>query len=452
MNPPQIELSFSDLVLDIAGASIPKLSMSMQITNDEWDAVAVADAVDTSVELPATLNNSKVFGFYGVPEVQAGVVEQQKNMVLRVNGVDTLRGYGLIKGVKHSHNGFKLMTGSYSVQLFGGNATWFSKLADKYLSQYDYSAYNELQTDSNVLVGIDAKYNVLDFGYCLIKYGNLWKSKTGGGTDVPDLSEFTRFVFIKHLLDLIQEDAGIQFISNFFDSEWFKTLIIPLPALSTVGGAFAEDYINTIVKDNDAVPPANVIIYDSYLQAPIVGASWYNNTNGKFTAPYKGLYQFRYETTFTYLVPPSPTSYGQFMALGLYKNNVYQSGTNLEAFSFNTPGSGVPPPNVTASKVFTLELNEGDTVEFRTLQFFSLCTGFATQSTVQVTGEAYFEYGAADQPSYPKYLFRNWQTKDLIKGLTQLFQLKWQSNKLGSEVYRTSRQLLVQRQKYRARI
>ena len=58
MNPPQIELSFSDLVLDIAGASIPELSMSMQITNDEWDAVAVADAVDTSVELPATLNNS----------------------------------------------------------------------------------------------------------------------------------------------------------------------------------------------------------------------------------------------------------------------------------------------------------------------------------------------------------------------------------------------------------
>ena len=440
MNPPQIELSFIDkngfpVIMDIAQESIPQLSMTMQITDEEWDSVAVADAVDTSIELPETANNAKIFGYYGVPEVRASVTEQQKNMLLKINGLDSLRGYAVIKSTKHANNGFKLKNGAYSVQLFGGNASWFSKLANKLLADYNYTDHNQLQDDANVLVGIDAKYGVLNFGYLLVKYGSTWQTKTGGGTLYPDLSEFTRFVFVKHLLDLIQQDAGIEFVSDFFNTGWFKTLIIPLPAVKVLAGTFAQDYLDMIVGDNDAVAPNNPIIFDYSTQSPIVGAPWLNFSTGEFTAPYKGTYKFMYSTVFTYIVASNPASIGQIGALGMYKNGVLVSGSSLEGYSYNVPGSGVPPPDLPCATSMVLALNAGDVITFRTLQFFTLVTGSATNTIVQVTGEAYVEYGAANQPSYPKYLFRDWQVKDFIKGLTQLFRLKWQTSKMGNRVF-----------------
>ena len=345
MNPPQIELSFIDtngfpVVMDLAQENIPQLSMTMQITDDEWDTVAVADAVDTSIELPETANNAKIFGYYGIPEAQSNTTEQQKNMLLKINGANSLAGYGVIKRAKHANNGFKLKNGSYSVQLFGGNASWFSKITNKLLSEYDYSAYNQIQDDANVLAGVEAKYGTLNFGYTPIKYGTTWKAKTGGGTLYPDLAEFTRFVYVKHLLDLIQQDAGIEFVSNFFSTLWFTTLIIPLPPLSILEGAFAQDYLDMIVGDNDTVAPNNLIIFDYSTLSPLVAPPWYDFFTGQFTAPYKGLYKFIYTTTFEYIIPPSPTSFGQMGAIGVYKNGVLVADSSQFVFLRKTKMRG----------------------------------------------------------------------------------------------------------------
>ena len=111
----------------------------------------------------------------------------------------------------------------YEVAIFGELGGFFSKLGAKKLQDLDFSDYNHQYTITNIV----NSWNTLgSTGYCypLIEYGNT--SYQGLKHDFY-YTAFRPALFVREYIDKIISGAGYTWESNFFDSNFFKRLIIP---------------------------------------------------------------------------------------------------------------------------------------------------------------------------------------------------------------------------------
>lgn len=116
----------------------------------------------------------------------------------------------------------------YEVALFGELGGFFSSLGAKKLQDLDFSAYNHVYNITNIQNSWNNANAGSGYYYPLIDYGNV--SPVNNVNFLKKNYYFRAFrpaLFVKEYINKIITDAGYTWESNFFNTNFFKRLIIP---------------------------------------------------------------------------------------------------------------------------------------------------------------------------------------------------------------------------------
>jgi hypothetical protein len=116
----------------------------------------------------------------------------------------------------------------YEIALFGELGGFFSKLGANKLNDLDFSEYNHTYNVTNIVNSWDNANAGEGYYYPLIDYGNT--SPINDANFFKKSFYFTAFrpaFFVREYIDKIITNAGYTWESNFFNTNFFKRLIIP---------------------------------------------------------------------------------------------------------------------------------------------------------------------------------------------------------------------------------
>jgi hypothetical protein len=193
-------------------------------------------AFSKTITLPGTSNNNRLFGnIFEVANSNFGNSSSNPNVLYNFNAsvsanarID-IDGLTIIKGV------MRLLeiivdetTIEYEVAVFGELGGFYTKLAAKKLDELDFSAYNHVYNVTNIANSWNNDNAGSGYYYPLVDYGNV--SPATNVFFAKKSFYFTAFrpaLFVREYIDKIITGAGYTWESNFFNSDFFKRLIIP---------------------------------------------------------------------------------------------------------------------------------------------------------------------------------------------------------------------------------
>ena len=209
-----------------------------QMINYSIDDLNNLDSKTTSftktIILPGTAKNNRLLGN----------IFEFANSNYTVNGKNVNYNFNASKSAKAriEVNGLQVLKGTlrlmeiiidgefveYEVALFGELGGFFSKLGASKLTDLDFSAYNHQYNVTNIESSWNNAGNGSGYYYPLIDYGN-----TSPATDTNFFKKnfyYTAFrpaFFVREYIDKIITSAGYTWQSNFFNTNFFKRLIVP---------------------------------------------------------------------------------------------------------------------------------------------------------------------------------------------------------------------------------
>ena len=203
-----------------------------------------ATAFSKTIVLPGTANNNKLlgnifeFGNANLTQDEGPNVGYNFNasksakVLVEINGLIVLK--GTLRLLEIVIDGVNI---DYEVALFGELGGFVSKLGNKKLEDLDFSAYNHSYTGSNIVNSWNT-INGSGYYYPLIDYGLVSTYKHNFF-----YKAFRTALYVKEYMEKIISNAGYTYQSNFFNTNFFKRLIIP-----NNDNAFlkknATDYVN----------------------------------------------------------------------------------------------------------------------------------------------------------------------------------------------------------------
>ena len=210
----------------------------------------------------------------------------------------------------------------YEIALFGELGGFFSRLGASKLTDLDFSEYNHTYNTTNILASWDNANAGEGYYYPLIDYGN---TSPISNLDFYKKSFFyTAFrpaFFVKEYINKIITNAGYTWESTFFNTDFFKRLIIPN---NQVRLKYNREQIfeSTINPEAITLSPSQTLVHSN-----IVNDLFTNSANKTFTytpaQAFSGL--FNVNLLGSYKVRNSvaslPYRYA-YATLRIYKNNV----------------------------------------------------------------------------------------------------------------------------------
>ena len=202
-------------------------SFSHQITY-QVDDLRNLDSKTTSfsktIVLPGTANNNKLFG--NIFEfTNSNFTGDGSNVGYNFNASKSAKAYLTIDGLLAIKGILKLLTiihdGSnidYEIAIFGELGGFVSALGNSKLDDLDFSEHDQLYSLSNIVNSWTSETCV----FPLIDYGLVSTDK-----DDYQYKAFRPALFVKDYINKIITGAGYTYESTFFESNFFKTLIIP---------------------------------------------------------------------------------------------------------------------------------------------------------------------------------------------------------------------------------
>lgn len=201
-------------------------------------------------DLPATKNNN-IF-FENLKDAQS-----KKNFsttlgheaVLYIDGILVFEGilYLLEVVSKSKETKYKVNLLSFSIQML-------ETLGDATLCDLDFSDLHHNFTGANVTnsqtatgVTLAAGGTSTDIYYSLINNTQVWLS--GGEMDINAARSYQPFVSLKSIVDKIFNYAGVQYISDFFNSTYFKSIFMDTGTNNFVVGG---SYLTAWARDNSS--------------------------------------------------------------------------------------------------------------------------------------------------------------------------------------------------------
>lgn len=232
--------------------------------------------LNTSVQTSGVINFAPDFN----PNLKA-------SFVLLVEGIEQFRGYMKLQNITRTQD--QLQQVMYEVNLFGDVASIFGVIGDAKLSALDLSAYDHTYNKATQIATWNTA-NINGAGYCypMINYG-------GMGVSSWDVNDFFPAIYVKTYIDEIFDAAGYSYTSTFFNTTYFKHLIVPFAGEKLTMSAV--DTANRKFRANTTALTSGVIMF-GYYHTMIYNAetldplNQYNTTTGEFTAANSGFYQF----------------------------------------------------------------------------------------------------------------------------------------------------------------
>lgn len=181
-----------------------------------------------TIVLPGTGRNNQIFGFiydlgsfnYELPGA-ANIgsvfnVAQTSRAELRLNGLLVLRGVFRITNIIKDKDIIE-----YEGAIFGELSGFIAEIGGGKLENLDFSEYDHQYTRDNIVNSWNT-INGSGYYYPLIDHGTYSANKIS-----YNYKTFRPALFLREYIDKIFEFAGYTFESSFFDSNFFKKIIIP---------------------------------------------------------------------------------------------------------------------------------------------------------------------------------------------------------------------------------
>jgi len=211
----QISVQLTFAIDDVANFSSRETTFSKQIV------------------LPGTGNNNTIFGHIaemgsnnpyspGQPNIGAAFnVAQTSRAELRLNGLLVLRGVFRLTGIIKEGDMLE-----YEGALFGELSGLMAEISNKKLEDLDFSDYDHAWTHSNISASWDATKGSGYF-YPLIDYGLYRETEIVANQGDYDIGTLRPAFYVKEYIDKMFAAAGYTYSSTFFNTDYFKSLIIP---------------------------------------------------------------------------------------------------------------------------------------------------------------------------------------------------------------------------------
>jgi hypothetical protein len=228
-----VRLFIEDIEMDVTA------DFSHQITY-AVDDIKNLDTKSTSfsktIVLSGTAKNNKLFGnIFEFGNSNFASRQPAQNVYYNFNASKSAKarlevnGLTIIKGVMRLMqiivDGDRI---EYEVAIFGELGGFFSKLGASKLEDLDFSAYNHVYNVANISASWDNYANGSGYFYPLIDYGNTSPATiTAFAKKSFYYTAFRPALFVREYIDKIITGAGYTWESNFFNTTFFKKLIIP---------------------------------------------------------------------------------------------------------------------------------------------------------------------------------------------------------------------------------
>lgn len=410
INNQQVDLPSTDFILN----------MTYSLKDKNGIAINTGSRSEYSFEFPATNNNNQIFSrFWDIAEATASK-QIFLDAYIEVNGMAFFQGKCQLTGVDIRPDLYYWQGKTYKVAFYGNNVDWTVQVGNKFLYEYDFGTH--VYDSSTILTAIGANNYLLNtYKYILIK----WKDWAVPGE--VDIFEFTPAIFVKTIIDKIFADINYTVSSNFFNTNWFYKLVMPIPLQDKIYDLqYGIDYLNIEANDSQInYTSAPIYILPNQTTSPLIGPNPYNNLTGDYTVPVTGFYLFQYSASITNI------NIGYGMTLLIAINGVTQP---LVIGQFNLVG---PQPYTTdtllqGEQIFSL--TAGDIVNLGGVAGGGGGGGTADVSiNFIVTGEAQITSGLTIDFRY--FINKTWNSLDFIRGLAHAFNLTFQTDVNNRIVY-----------------
>ena len=306
-------------------------------------------AFSKTIVIPGTANNNKLLGNIfdfnnsnftddAAPNVKYNFnASRSAKCRIEVNGLQIIKGVFRLMEIVYNGSQFE-----YECAVFGELGGFFSRLGTGRLEDLDFSAYNEVWSNANIVASWDNCNSGTGLVYPLIDYGLVSTGAYGTSKKDYQYKALRPALHVREYLDKIITGAGYTFSSTFLDTDFFKRLIIPHNAknLTTISST-ALDVSYSGAGQSLSDP-------DTYLEV----AQPTHTSLGSFTTSNDKKYTFggasridgtvrvRIQGTIYYL-QNDPGAYNCGLALqtntgGVYKNQGYYfSDTGLSTIPFD---------------------------------------------------------------------------------------------------------------------
>ena len=204
----------------------PDFNAQIVLGIETLDGVTSGAYGKRSIKLPYTKKNAAVFQQWAAP---MQVEDAQYHLIARpcyiaINGITTFKGMAQLNGIDLIGKRSQRQGVSISVDLIGNNAVWIEEAKTKRVRDLGWYDADHRLTDVGVTAGITASDADIDtYGYTLIKF------KEWANPNHVLIDEFTNFLFVKHMVKKFFDLYGYTIQGNFFETDFAKRLIIPIP-------------------------------------------------------------------------------------------------------------------------------------------------------------------------------------------------------------------------------
>lgn len=399
--------------IDLFDSEDLPLNITKRVNNFNGDVQG--DYSRASVRVPSTKNNIAILGS----------TRQFYAFRIEVDGQPSFNGLARVRQGKTITQGYGAIKCDYEINLISQNSNWFVLLGDTLLSDLTTEVVNF--NTANIAAGFISDPSVRDFAFCLIKWKEWANNALAGTFKAPSYYEATPALYIKPLIIEAFNSIGYTVQSDFFDTDMFSKLILPTPVDTKLPKAYNDEYLNTVASISAPItfPIPNTLGNFPFNQIDVAAPqnpTAYDVVLYEYTAPMAGYYEVSFRMNFGATPPPAP--YLFFVNLEVNGVAVLTPlGERIGwAFSHVSPGPLYPAAGTTLTATGIVFLNAGDIVDIG----LSTSGGITVNSAVlTITGEAILEPGIDIDF---RFFLKNWKFLDLLKGLTCMFNLTFETN------------------------
>jgi hypothetical protein len=411
---------------------LPKDGLNLTVSYsvfDPDDLTPSGSNADRPIEFESTKNNDAAFGSWYNVALNNLQAAELKPASIEVNGIPILLGQSKLieattKGFAYGRRGLK-----YKTAFFGNNGDWIQFISGLKLADLDWTDQNHIFTEDNVVAGLDADPDAIGYGYALAKVKN-WGFEDAGGY-AATIFDTVSFLFVNTILDAIFiKYLGYTWNSDFFTKQAHKRFILPCFFGEKLGAEYGEDYLDVTAEYtvpttylNDVLPYP--IDFDNQTSTPPQAPT--NPLTVNAVGPVGTFFDGIANTT-TYICPCD--GYYQISLRVEIGTTVSSPNVQIGIFTDATAGGTLAFTDVSnpATGSFIeysriLEATAGDYI-----QPAILSSGGDTElvaGTLKITGEAVLSIGFNVDF---KYLLQDWTVGKFLKGLSECFNLKFETN------------------------